>query len=226
MIERYPLKTIEKKWRAHWGLETPLSLLENSNPSHLGESRILVYKDIAQRRKQNPKNLAVAPLLFETYQDENGNWISLDEALDDNLLKKNKPVPMSIEKKNAIPLPLVTTAYGIDATRLFLVSDNPYNIPLHYNEDTIEGAWRFVNAFWQKSSEILATPSSQKHIHKEMTLEVEVLFDADETHKALAKCREVFKLVKTREDLDLICDLFSPVTPHITSEIKQRLSQE
>ena len=84
----------------------------------------------------------------ETYQDENGKWITPNEyeaAADKSKLKVGPSIKMSKSKKNVIDPEDILKTYGADAARLFILSDSPPERDLEWTESGIEGAWKFIN---------------------------------------------------------------------------------
>jgi leucyl-tRNA synthetase len=52
---------------------------------------------------------------------------------------------MSKSKKNVVAPEEISETYGIDAARLFMVSDSPPERDVEWTESGIEGAWRYIN---------------------------------------------------------------------------------
>jgi leucyl-tRNA synthetase len=56
---------------------------------------------------------------------------------------------MSKSKKNVVPQE-VLDQYGVDAGRLFVLSDSPPERDVQWSTGGVEGAWRFVNRVWSE----------------------------------------------------------------------------
>ncbi len=100
----------------------------------------------------------------ETYKDQKGKWLTPLEVEKDasgHYIKKEDGTPvtagrsekMSKSKKNVVEPTYISETYGIDATRLFMLSDSPPERDLPWCEEGIEGTWRFLNKVWRFVSE-------------------------------------------------------------------------
>lgn len=67
----------------------------------------------------------------------------------------NKPVivgrseKMSKSKYNVIDPDEIVSKYGVDAIRLFVISDTPAEKDLDWSDEGLEGCWRFINRIWR-----------------------------------------------------------------------------
>jgi leucyl-tRNA synthetase len=99
----------------------------------------------------------------ETYRIPGGRWVSPDEveeqggrlvlAATGEAVEIGRPQAMSKSKRNGIDPEPIVDQYGADAVRWFMLSDSPPERDLAWNEDGIEGAWRFVQRIWRLASE-------------------------------------------------------------------------
>src|SRR5579872_262665 len=55
---------------------------------------------------------------------------------------------MSKSKRNVVAPEDIFEAYGVDAARLFVMSDSPPDRDVQWTTGGIKGAWRFVNQVW------------------------------------------------------------------------------
>ena len=99
----------------------------------------------------------------ETYKDQNNNWLSPDEAFDEdkNYYKKNNPSEkiklgptesMSKSKKNTINPEEIIKDYGADAVRLFILSDSPPEKDVQWSEQGMLAAYKFTKIVGFKPS--------------------------------------------------------------------------
>ncbi len=95
----------------------------------------------------------------ETYTDNDGKWLYPEEVYlqkgkayklsDKSVVTVGKPEKMSKSKKNVIQPMSIIDAYGVDATRLFVVSDSPVDKDIEWNESGIQGVWKLINKIWR-----------------------------------------------------------------------------
>ncbi|MEK6747062.1 MAG: leucine--tRNA ligase [Pseudomonadota bacterium] len=216
----------------------------------------------------------------ETYKNSEGKWISPDEiglkAQDLGLeeeklkpqaishkpiyveLKTGKPVTigriekMSKSKKNTISPHNIIETYGVDAARLFMLSDSPPERDLEWTDAGIEGAWRYINRLWRlvQSSVVsdqlpeerntdnrqLTTDNLKKLTHKTIAAVTE---DLERFHfnKAIARIRELTNLVESTpnntetsatrmEAIIAAVHLINPFMPHLAEELWQQLGNK
>ena len=57
---------------------------------------------------------------------------------------------MSKSKKNVVSPEEIAEAYGVDAARLFVMSDSPPERDVQWTTGGIKGAWRLVNRIWEQ----------------------------------------------------------------------------
>ena len=58
---------------------------------------------------------------------------------------------MSKSKKNTVAPEDIFETYGVDAARLFVLSDSPPERDVQWTESGVEGSWRFVNRVWAEA---------------------------------------------------------------------------
>ncbi len=98
----------------------------------------------------------------ETFRSEDGRWLSPAEV-DYRTegphagfveIVTGQPVhvggveKMSKSKKNVVAPEDIFDQYGVDAARLFVLSDSPPERDVQWTSSGVEGAWRFVNRVW------------------------------------------------------------------------------
>jgi leucyl-tRNA synthetase len=100
----------------------------------------------------------------ETYRRQSGDWVDPSEVafgFEGNLRRatladSGEPVvigdveKMSKSKRNVVDPEAISEAYGVDAARLFVLSDSPPDRDVQWTTGGIEGAWRFVNRVWNE----------------------------------------------------------------------------
>ncbi len=195
----------------------------------------------------------------ETYKNSEGKWISPDEIVKNEKseiveIATGKPVTvgriekMSKSKKNTIDPRHIIETYGVDAARLFMLSDSPPDRDLEWTDAGIEGAWRYINRLWrlvqEQQSATSANPTPHtphpspltKLTHKTIAA---VTDDLERFHfnKAIARIRELTNLVESTkitpetystrmEAIVAAIHLLNPFMPHLAEELWQQLGNK
>jgi leucyl-tRNA synthetase len=100
----------------------------------------------------------------ETYRRQSGEWVepgqieivSEGAARRAVLIDGGEPLvigdveKMSKSKKNVVAPGDIFDAYGVDAARLFVMSDSPPERDVQWTTGGVEGAWRFIHRVWNE----------------------------------------------------------------------------
>ncbi len=200
----------------------------------------------------------------ETYKNAEGKWLSPDEIGVSNSglgvveIKTGKPVTvgriekMSKSKKNTIDPRHIIATYGVDAARLFMLSDSPPDRDLEWTDAGIEGAWRYIGRLWRlvqeasgsrlQASSISSEAQSPKpealirQTHKTIAA---VTDDLEKFHfnKAIARIRELTNLIEDtkptaensaarNEAIIAAIHLINPFMPHLAEELWAQLGNK
>ncbi len=189
-------------------------------------------------------------VVHETYKDDNGKWLfpeEVERTHNGGCIKKADGTPvtlgriekMSKSKKNVIGLEEVAENYGMDASRLLVLSDSPPERDVEWTEGGIEGAWKYINRLWRLAAQGNFdgkggdTEAMRRKIH--VTIH-EVTQDYDRFHfnKAIAHIRELSNMLEDfkgdgavlREGIEALIKLMAPVVPHIAEELWQLLGHK
>lgn len=192
----------------------------------------------------------------ETYQDENGEWVTPAEyeALEDkSKIKIGATIKMSKSKKNVIDPEDILGTYGADAARLFILSDSPPERDLQWTESGIEGAWKYINKLHRMIIEQKDTlPTADTPLPAKFSDEASELrsathktiagvaksIEAFAVNKAVAQIRELSNAISAfkpandsdhwalREAFETLIKLFGPMMPHLAEELWQQLGHE
>ncbi|MGE3769807.1 MAG: leucine--tRNA ligase [Bdellovibrionales bacterium] len=188
-----------------------------------------------------------------SYKDENDNWVDpadIDERDGTMFVRGTNSVAramrvekMSKSKKNVKDTDVIVDSCGVDAARLFVMSDSPPERDVEWTEGGIDGAWRYVNRLWKLA---LSAPAekptkpavfsetalaAQRTIHKSIKAIGED-FDAFRINRAIARLRELSNALEElpaieayvlHEGVTALVQMFNPIMPHITEELWQRL---
>jgi leucyl-tRNA synthetase len=158
---------------------------------------------------------------------------------------------MSKSKKNTYSPEAIAETYGVDAARLFVMSDSPPERDVQWTTGGIDGAWRFVNRVWnefdsQPSPEPfagdLADPAAEelrRATHRLIKSFTEAL-EGFRFNSGIARLYEFLNALKglpgakagpggvvaRAEALSVLARLIAPVTPHLAEECWARIGGE
>jgi len=163
----------------------------------------------------------------KSYKDKNGNYLYPDEVEEQKngtftSIKTGKPVQvsegltkMSKSKNNVIEPKNVIGVYGADATRLFMMSDNPAGQEMDWTDKGIEGCWRYINKLWKlttsstdkKSSGDLKDLEKLSNNLNEKTLDADSLKIVKQIHKTIKDVTEFYENIEFNKAIAKIREL-------------------
>lgn len=137
---------------------------------------------------------------------------------------------MSKSRGNVVLPEEVSKKYGIDTARLFLVSIASPDKDIEWNENGIEGSFRFVKKMIDYSYDKNANSDAKtlSHVHKTIK---EVTEDIENFRYNLAviKIRELFERTSekwSKKEFEVFLKLLHPFCPHITEELWHKLGNK
>lgn len=185
-------------------------------------------------------------VVHETYQDQKGNWVEPSDVIIQTEGKKRKayqrntlePISilsvekMSKSKKNIVAPSTIVEKYGADVARWFMLSDTPPERDILWNQDGVEGCYRFVQRLWKlicsldlsrepnyyPKSMVLQLHHAVKSVEEDLTnlrfnravAQIYTLVNAIEREKTVSQ-GEISQL----EVFKTLIKLFSPMMPHL-----------
>jgi leucyl-tRNA synthetase len=196
----------------------------------------------------------------ETYRRQNGEWVepgavelkaegSQRSAI---LVDTGEPLvigdieKMSKSKKNTVAPGDIFELYGVDAARLFVLSDSPPERDTQWSSGGVQGAWRFVNRVWDEfDSQPAATASGdddaaatalRRATHK-LVKQVTEAIESFRFNSGIARLYEFLNLLKANpaegaspalaavrhEALSAFARLIGPFVPHLAEECWARI---
>ncbi|WP_439476431.1 leucine--tRNA ligase [Brevundimonas sp.] len=194
-------------------------------------------------------------VIHETYRRADGVWVeptdvelaneagkrsarqlSTGEALTIGDIEK-----MSKSKKNVVAPQEIVDTYGVDAGRLFVLSDSPPERDVQWTPGGVEGAGRFVQRVWAEvdgfDAEAPAHESDAtliRETHKAIKAVSEGV-SGFRFNSAIAKLYAFVAVVRDhgtaggaarRQALSALTRLIAPFTPHLAEECWTRLGEE
>ncbi len=188
----------------------------------------------------------------ETYRAADGKWV---EPTDVDLkvsgttrsatrLSTGEPLvigdieKMSKSKKNVVAPQEILDTHGVDAGRLFVLSDSPPERDVQWTAGGIEGSWRFVNRVWAEFETLPANddpaddPAAETALRRATHKAIKAVsegFDSFRFNSAIARLYEFVNTIKAadamavgpvakREALSALARLISPLVPHLAEE--------
>jgi leucyl-tRNA synthetase len=189
----------------------------------------------------------------ETYRRQSGEWLepSAVEIRSEGatrrgfMLGADEPIvigeaeKMSKSKRNVVAPADIADVYGVDAARLFVLSDSPPERDVQWTSGGVEGAWRLVSRIWAEFDEA-ATPAAhvspqgeaglglRRATHKAIKAVTEAI-EGFRFNSAIARLYEFVAAVRTsriagydaaarQEALSALARLVAPFAPHLAEE--------
>jgi leucyl-tRNA synthetase len=153
---------------------------------------------------------------------------------------------MSKSKKNTVAPGDIFEVYGVDAARLFVLSDSPPERDTQWTSGGVQGAWRFVNRVWEEfdshapaaagGGEDEAATALRRATHK-LIKQVTEAIETFRFNSGIARLYEFLNLLKANpaqgaslallaarhEALSAFARLIGPFTPHLAEECWARI---
>jgi leucyl-tRNA synthetase len=199
----------------------------------------------------------------ETYRRQSGEWVEPGavEILLENghrrarIAETSEPIligdaeKMSKSKRNVVAPADIADAYGVDAARLFVLSDSPPERDVQWTTGGIEGTSRLVNRIWAEFEEVpkfdadtaIGDPDGddtltlRRATHKAIKAVTEAI-DSFRFNSAVARLHEYVAAIRTarlegcsacsrREALSALARLVAPFAPHLAEECWEQLGE-
>ena len=97
---------------------------------------------------------------------------------------------MSKSKGNTVDPDAIIEKYGADTARLFILFAAPPTQELEWNDSAVDGAYKFIKRFFDRSSNIVATDA--KPVIEHASLSKEEKFARKKVYEALVRSNDVF----------------------------------
>jgi len=151
---------------------------------------------------------------------------------------------MSKSKGNTVDPDAIIQKYGADTARLFILFAAPPTQELEWNDSGVEGAYKFIKRFYDRSSNIVACENIPTITHAELTKEEK--FARKKVYEALVRSNDVFderytfntmiagvmeamNALNAQSNSDvwsegywILASIMEPVIPHVACEISQK----
>ncbi len=196
----------------------------------------------------------------ETYRRQSGEWVEpkdVEIVAEGNtrrarLIDNGAEVvigdveKMSKSKYNTVAPEEIFDVYGVDAARLFVLSDSPPERDTQWSTSGVQGSWRFVNRVWEEfdsqpdsaagTADDEASLAVRRATHK-LTKQVTEAIEGFRFNSGIARLYEFLNLLKAnpaqgpspallaarQEALSAFARLIAPFTPHLAEECWTRV---
>ncbi len=198
----------------------------------------------------------------ETYRRQNSEWAEPREiefraegaARRAHLVETGEPVvvgdaeKMSKSKRNVVAPADIADLYGVDAARLFVLSDSPPERDVQWTNAGVKGAWRLVNQVWSEfegpsppasgrdGADATATLALRQATHRTIRAVTEAI-EGFRFNSAVARLYEFVASIRghptddgasadaRREALSALARLIAPFAPHLAEACWERLGE-
>ncbi len=193
----------------------------------------------------------------ETYRRQSGEWLEPGEvevrsegaSRRGYIRATGEPIvigeaeKMSKSKRNVVAPADIADTYGVDAARIFVLSDSPPERDVQWTSAGVEGAWRLINRIWAEFDESLSNGGGdadaaaglelRRATHKAIRAVTEAI-EGFRFNSAIARLYEFVAalrdarlarapVVARREALSALARLVGPFAPHLAEESWQTL---
>jgi leucyl-tRNA synthetase len=202
-------------------------------------------------------------VVHETYRRADGQWVEptdVELSHDDGkrsarqistgeVLTIGDIEKMSKSKKNVVAPQQIVESYGVDAGRLFVLSDSPPERDVQWTTGGVEGASRFVQRVWAEFDDLPTNVPDcdvvddkaeglRRVTHKQIK-RISECIDGFKFNAAIARLYDFLNVLKSvrvseaspallaakRDALSVFVRLVAPFTPHLAEECWARLGE-
>ncbi len=195
-------------------------------------------------------------VVHETYRRADGAWVEpTDVELTNDAGKRSARQlstgetltigdieKMSKSKKNVVAPQEIVDTYGVDAGRLFVLSDSPPERDVQWTPGGVEGASRFVQRVWSEvdgyDPAFAGEPDANAALVRETHKAIKAVSEGITGFRFNSAIAKLYAFVATirdsakaggearREALKALLGLVAPFTPHLAEEGWTRLGEE
>jgi leucyl-tRNA synthetase len=215
-----------------------------------------VLRDLKMLKADEPfTNLLTQGMVcMESQRCNKHGWLYPEQVVDGRCVQCQQPVvlgrteKMSKSKKNVVDPDALIKGYGADTARLFSLFAAPPEKDLEWNEQGVEGCYRFLGRVWRAVHDHLNTPVNhgdssappselRRKTHQTIRKVTEDIDGRFHFNTAIAAIMELVNAIYAcdrqqedaavvREALETVVRLLSPFVPHISEELWQRLGHQ
>ncbi|NBB52836.1 leucine--tRNA ligase [Rhizobium sp. CRIBSB] len=195
-------------------------------------------------------------VVHETYRRADGQWVEPTDVdlVNDGGQRSARQIStgetltigdiekMSKSKRNVVAPQEILDAYGVDAGRLFVLSDSPPERDVQWTAGGVEGASRFVNRVWAEfdgfDPSASPTGDSDASLVRETHKAIKAVTEGVEGFRFNSAIAKLYAFVATvrqhenagagarKEALSALARLIAPFVPHLAEECWTRLGED
>ncbi len=126
----------------------------------------MVLNEIFSRKDESGRITYFNPQDVEVVHDEQGKRIGASLIADGEPVESGGIRTMSKSKNNGVDPQALIEKYGADTARFFMMFTSPPEDTLAWNDDGVEGAYRFLRRLWKYAAE---NASFMQRVNKELS---------------------------------------------------------
>ncbi|WP_163131325.1 leucine--tRNA ligase [Agarivorans sp. Alg241-V36] len=227
-------------------------LVDSDEPFKRLLTQGMVLADAFYYEDEKGGKVWVSPVDAITEKDEKGRITSAKTAEGKPLVYAGMS-KMSKSKNNGIDPQVMVDKYGADTVRLFMMFAAPAEQTLEWQDSAVEGSLRFLRRVWKlafdhvsagdaPAIDVASLSTAQKDLRREVHKTIAKVSDdvgrRQTFNTAIAAIMELMnKLTKadqsdannravTREAINAVVLMLSPITPHVCAQLWQQLGNE
>ncbi|WP_221074219.1 leucine--tRNA ligase [Agarivorans aestuarii] len=227
-------------------------LVDSDEPFKRLLTQGMVLADAFYYEDEKGGKVWVSPVDAITEKDEKGRITSAKTAEGKPLVYAGMS-KMSKSKNNGIDPQVMVDKYGADTVRLFMMFAAPAEQTLEWQDSAVEGSLRFLRRVWKlafdhvsagdaPALDVASLSTAQKDLRREVHKTIAKVSDdvgrRQTFNTAIAAIMELMnKLTKadqsdannravTREAINAVVLMLSPITPHVCAQLWQQLGNE
>jgi leucyl-tRNA synthetase len=152
---------------------------------------------------------------------------------------------MSKSKGNVVDPDKIIAEYGADTARLFILFAAPPTKELEWNDSALEGSFKFLKRFYDRSENAKATDTlptiehsklskdekyARKKVYEALNKSTEVFTKTFAYNTLIASCMEAMNALNSQQNSDvwtegywILTNILEPIVPHISWELSSTL---
>ena len=204
----------------------------------------MVLNEIFSRKADGARIQYFNPADVELEFDAQGKRVGAKLKSDGKPVESGGIRTMSKSKNNGVDPQSLIDQYGADTARFFMMFASPPEDTLAWNDDGVEGAYRYLRRLWKFAHDHLATISSaakadaaQKGVRRELHMLLQQAnfdYERKQFNTVASAAMKILNLLEDnagppqgallREGMSILLRLLSPIAPHIAQTLWREFS--